>query len=67
MFYRKNVGRTERILRVVGGGLMILCGLTGLRATSLGWVLTAAGLVTIVTGAVGYCPACAVAGKKSVE
>jgi hypothetical protein len=67
MFYRKNVGKTERVVRIVGGSLMIACGLIGLQGSALGWVLAASGIVTIVTGVVGYCPACAVAHRKSFE
>jgi hypothetical protein len=67
MFYRKNVGNKERVARAVGGGLMIACGLTGLAGTPIGWTLVASGIVTIVTGLFGFCPACAMAGRKAVE
>ena len=67
MFYRKNVGGKERIARLLGGGLMILCGLVGLHATALGLLLAGAGVVTLLTGTVGYCPACAMAGRKFIE
>jgi hypothetical protein len=67
MFYRKNVGRGERAFRIAGGCLMILCGFFGLSGTVLGWVLAGSGIVTILTGMIGYCPACALVGKKTVE
>jgi hypothetical protein len=67
MFYRKNVGIKERIARAVGGGLMIICGLTAFAGTPMGWTLLASGVITIGTGLFGFCPACSMIGRKSVE
>jgi hypothetical protein len=64
MEIRRNVGSKERVARVVGGVLMILCGLVGLHATPLGWVVAATGAVSLATGLIRYCPACALAGRK---
>ncbi len=64
MFYAKNVGPKERIVRTVGGAIMILCGVVGLRLSPLGLLLGGVGIVTIVTGLVGFCPACAMVGRK---
>ena len=64
MFYRKNVPGSERIIRVVAGIAMIACGLLGLRGMPVGYLVAGVGLVTLLTGFVGYCPACAVAGRK---
>lgn len=65
MLFRKNVGPKERVARVAAGILMMLCGLYGLGATPLGWSVAAAGLVSLATGLVRYCPACAIAGRNS--
>jgi hypothetical protein len=67
MFYRKNVGRKERFGRLVAGAAMMLCGLVGLQASPLGWLLAASGVMTVVTGVVGYCPACAMVGRRPVK
>jgi hypothetical protein len=67
MFYAKNVGLKERIVRTAGGAIMILCGVVGLQLSPLGLLLAGAGAVTIVTGLVGFCPACAMVGRKPVE
>ncbi len=67
MFYRKNVGSKERVGRLVAGGAMMLCGLVGLQASPLGWLLAASGVVTVLTGVVGYCPACAMVGRRPVK
>ncbi len=67
MFYRKNVGAPERWSRAVAGGLMVACALTQIGTTPLGWLLAGAGVFTALTGMVGFCPACAMAGRKSIE
>lgn len=64
---RKNVGRRERIVRIVAGVLMMLCGLLGLHATPVGIFVAAVGVVTMVTGFIRYCPACAVGGKRTCD
>ena len=63
MFYVKNVPTWERVLRVVAGlavavwGLLALGGLWGAMAA-----LSAAGIM--LSGLVGFCPACAMVGRK---
>lgn len=64
MFYRKNVSPRERVARSVAGVLMAVCGLVGLGATPLGWLVAGAGAMTVATGLVGFCPACAMVGRK---
>jgi hypothetical protein len=63
MWYRKNVGGWERAARLIGGGLMLICGAVALHASPLGLLLSGAGVVTLVTAVLGYCPACAIAGR----
>lgn len=46
---------------------MIWCGLVPLHATALGLAIAGVGVVGMVTGAVRYCPACAVAGRKPID
>jgi hypothetical protein len=67
MWYRKNVGGWERAARLIGGGLMLICGVVALHASPLGLLLGGAGVVTLVTGVFGYCPACAIAGREPVK
>ncbi len=64
MVYRKNIGSRESVARVLGGVLIVACSLAGVGITPLGLVLAASGVVTLLTGLFGYCPACAVAGRK---
>jgi hypothetical protein len=66
MWYRKNVGGWERAARLIGGGLMLIC-VVALHASPLGLLLSGAGVVTLVTGVFGYCPACAIAGREPLK
>ena len=67
MLYRKNVPSWERLVRIIAGIFMIVCGLVGLKGMPVGYLIACVGMVTLVTGFVGYCPACAVAGRKGIE
>ena len=67
MWYRKNVGGWERAARLIGGGLMLICGLVALHASPLGLLFSGAGVVTLVIGVFGYCPACAIAGREPLK
>jgi len=64
MLYRKNLPGWERALRTVAGALMIACGWLGLKGMPVGYLIACVGVVTLITGFVGYCPACALAGRK---
>lgn len=67
MLYRKNVGNRESIARTLGGGLVVACALTQIGFTPLGLVLAASGVFTALTGLFGWCPACALVGRRLPE
>ncbi len=67
MWYRKNIRSWEQWVRVLAGILMIACGLLGLPGNPIGLMIAAGGLFTALTGVVGYCPACALAGRRLEE
>ncbi len=67
MLYARNVPKWERAMRVVAGLTMIVFGLLGLAGQALGWLIAGAGVVAMLTGFVGFCPMCAVAGRKLPE
>ncbi len=67
MIYRKNVRGWEQIARLVAGVAMVACGLIGLAGNPIGYLIAAVGVVTGLTGVVGYCPACAMAGRTLAE
>jgi hypothetical protein len=61
------MGAGERAARAVAGVVMAACSLALIGATPLGLALAASGVFTALTGLAGFCPACAMAGRKSVE
>jgi hypothetical protein len=67
MFYRKNMGSTERVLRLVAGGLMVTFAVAVVGIWPRGWLLAAGGMMVVVTGMVGFCPACALVGRRPIE
>ncbi|MES2938742.1 MAG: DUF2892 domain-containing protein [Pseudomonadota bacterium] len=67
MWYRKNMGPKERMLRLAAGGAAVAIGFTQFGFTPLGWLLAGSGVAGVLTGMVGFCPACALAGRKPVE
>jgi hypothetical protein len=64
MFYRKNVGSKEGIARIALGAAMVGAALFQLGTSPLGLGLAASGVFTALTGVFGYCPACALLGRK---
>ena len=66
MFYRKNVFAWEQLLRIIAGLAMIGGGLLYLAGWP-GYALAMSGAALAVTGIFGYCPACAMVGRKPVD
>jgi hypothetical protein len=64
MLYVKNLPAWERAVRVVAGLAMIGCGLFGLKGLAIGYLIAAVGASTLLTGFVGFCPMCAMAGRR---
>jgi hypothetical protein len=63
MFYRKNLPRWERSARFIGAALMGLCA-AWYAGTPAGWAIGILGVVSAATSLIGFCPMCAVAGRK---
>jgi hypothetical protein len=69
MFYPKNVPNFERIFRIILGAGLLLLALFGSsligQPTPLGTgLLVFSALFIVVTGFIGWCPACAMVGRK---
>ena len=47
--------------------MIVACSLTQIGLTVLGLVLAINGVLTALTGLIGFCPACAMAGRKALE
>ena len=63
MFYAKNVPNGERVLRVVAGAAAAGLGLAMLGGTA-GWLVAAGAVGLVASGLFGFCPACALVGRK---
>ena len=51
-------------MRAVGGVAMIAYGLLSMPGTMAGYVIAGTGAVAILTGFFGFCPMCAMVGRK---
>jgi hypothetical protein len=67
MLYRKNMGGKERAARLLGGALIVACSITQIEFTPLGLVLAGSGVIGALTAVFGFCPACAMVGRRPIE
>ena len=63
MVYVKNLPLWERFARLAAGLAMIACGVH-FYDKSAGWAFLSVGAATLVTALVGFCPGCALAGRR---
>jgi len=66
MLYRKNIPGWERVARVGAGLAMMACGLGApiLAGGLVGHAVAISGVVTLLSGFIGFCPMCAMAGRR---
>lgn len=64
MFYRKNVPSFERLLRIGAGALAAAVALFFPLSNMLAWLAVAGGVMLAGTGFIGFCPMCALLGRK---
>ena len=63
MIYVKNLPWWERSLRIGAGTVAAAYALLSVGGV-MGWVILAGGVGTALTGIFGFCPACALAGRR---
>jgi hypothetical protein len=63
-FYAKNVPSWERFVRIALSAAGIVYGLSLPQPWS--WVIAASAAAFALTGLVGFCPACAMMGRRPV-
>jgi Protein of unknown function (DUF2892) len=51
-------------MRPIAGVAVVALGLLGFPGTPLGYVLAGSGAIAILTGFFGFCPMCAMVGRK---
>ncbi|MBL8507821.1 MAG: DUF2892 domain-containing protein [Chitinimonas sp.] len=64
MFYVKNVPNWERILRIVMGAMVLVFAVMNWGTSNLAVGTGIMGAVMAMTGLVGFCPMCALVGRK---
>ena len=64
MVYMKNVPGWERLLRGLTGLGMAGAGYLLFGLTWMGLGIAAMGVIVVVTGKIGFCPLCAMAGRR---
>jgi hypothetical protein len=64
MFYQKNVPQWERWLRIIASVLLAAYGLLGGLSPIIAGVVLFSAVFLLVTGFIGFCPACAMVGRK---
>lgn len=64
MLYVKNVPPFERVIRVLMGVGLLFGAVMSLGPNAKGWIVGAMGMIAAVSGLIGWCPMCAVVGRK---
>jgi diacylglycerol kinase len=53
---KKNMGSTDKTIRVIVAALIAILYLTVLKSTTLGLILLILAIVLVVTSLIGFCP-----------
>jgi hypothetical protein len=64
MFYVKNVPHGERVLRIIMGLLGLIYAAMNWGGSDLAIALGLLGAMLAMTGLIGFCPMCALVGRK---
>ena len=64
MFFQKNLPVWERLVRLCLGLLVAGLGYVAAPASVIAWLGYASGAVLAVTGFIGFCPMCALVGRR---
>lgn len=68
LYFKRNLPVWERGLRLLAAGLLgaLGLGLGGLFSGWLGWLMVASAATLGLTALVGFCPACAMLGRRTL-
>ena len=64
LFFKVNVPGWERLLRIVAGICVAILAALYVNAPVVAWIGMAGGFMFALTGLVGFCPMCAMVGRK---
>jgi hypothetical protein len=65
-YFKVNVPGWERLLRVAAGVAVAILAAMYATAPAVMWTGVAGGFMFALTGLVGFCPMCAMVGRKAV-
>jgi len=64
MIYAKDLPAWERLLRILAGAAVIACGWLAAPSSIVFAIAIAAGATMFATSLFGFCPACAMIGRR---
>jgi hypothetical protein len=64
MLYIKNVPGWERAVRGAMGVGLVVAAVAHFGSTPMGWGVGTMGAMAVMSGLLGFCPACAMVGRK---
>jgi hypothetical protein len=68
MFYfKRNLPTWERVARILAGVAVGAATAAGLTAGLVTWLALATAATLVLTAFVGFCPACALAGRRYLD
>lgn len=69
----KNIGSTDKTIRLVAGiiliiiGLLPILGIAAIVGSTLAWIALIVGIVLVATALIGFCPAYTLIGFNSCK
>lgn len=66
-FLKRNLPTWERAARIIGGAAVGAAVVGGLTTGTVTWVALATAATLVLTAFVGFCPACAMVGRRYLD
>lgn len=67
MLYVKNVPTVARVIRFMMGLVLLGGALAWMDATASGWLMGSMSMMAALSGLLGWCPMCAMAGRSQAS
>lgn len=64
---KKNIGNTDRLIRLVVGVAALLLGFSGLLEGTAKWIAFVVGILMVLTASIRFCPAYPLLGINTCE
>lgn len=64
---KKNVGNTDRFVRVMFGIILLILFMSGAIENNLKWIVLGVSMILIITAFATFCPLYALLGKNTCE